>query len=205
MLLRKYETYDEYVRLQCEAAVRKRKYIWAQEDVLKLLSKQVRKLNIDKPFGICHGVRNGFEVDFLRKELADISADVIGTEISDEVSKENEFTICWDFHEVKPEWIGKVDFIYSNSFDHSYKPAECIAAWMSCISPKGACFLEWTNTHNAGKTGDVDCFQSSLDEYLELTGEFDVHVVCVDGARNQINATKTTRLIVISHPDGETE
>ena len=27
------------------------------------------------------------------------------------------------FPEVKPEWIGKADFIYSNSFDHSYDPA----------------------------------------------------------------------------------
>ncbi|MBK6621188.1 MAG: hypothetical protein IPG32_10020 [Saprospirales bacterium] len=50
-----------------------------------------------------------------------MNCEVIGTEISDSASKFSH-TIEWDFHEVKPEWIGRADFIYSNSFDHSYDP-----------------------------------------------------------------------------------
>ena len=202
MNLHKYESYEDYVRLQSSASVRKRACVWAQADVLRVVATEVRNMRVEKPFGICHGVRNGFEVGYLRDELADISADVIGTEISETVSRDSKFTIHWDFHNIKPEWIGGVDFIYSNSFDHSYKPAECLAAWMRCIATGGACFIEWTKGHNIGRTDVVDCFQSSLDEYLKLAEGYDVRVVCVDGAKSKTNSTKTTRLIIISHPKG---
>jgi hypothetical protein len=44
--------------------------------------------------------------------------------------------------EVKPEWVGAVDFIYSNSFDHTYDPQKCLDAWVSCLTRCGVCVIE---------------------------------------------------------------
>lgn len=203
MRLKRYASYEEYASIQSQWSVRKRSYVWAQADVLIAVANHIKALNIHAPFGICHGVRNGFEVSFLHDALKEIDATVIGTEIS-EVAKESPFTIQWDFHKVKPEWIGKVDFIYSNSFDHSYDPETCLKNWMSCISPKGMCFLEWTNTHNADGVGEADCFRAALDEYISLAEGFHVQDEIIHGQRNKINGTKSTHIIMISHPDRKT-
>ena len=199
MRLGSYSSYEKYKEIQSQFSVRKRKYIWAQSDVLDEVVKQVRNLNILSPFGICHGVRNGFEVAYFEEHMKDIGAKIIGTEIS-EVSEENPSTIQWDFHDVKPEWIGKVNFIYSNSFDHSYNPHACLAAWMSCISPNGICVIEWTNSDNAEGLGTADCFRADLDEYKNLANMFHVDDVVVHGQRNAINSTQATHLVIISHP-----
>jgi hypothetical protein len=45
----------------------------------------------------------------------------MGTEISD-TAGQFPYTIQWDFHKTKAEWIDATDFIYSNCFDHSYDP-----------------------------------------------------------------------------------
>ena len=71
-------------------------------------------------------------------------------------------TIQWDFHEVKPEWVNSVDFIYSNSFDHSYDPERCLNAWMSCIRPGGFCFLEHTSSHEPRGANELDPFGADL-------------------------------------------
>ncbi|MEJ0015745.1 MAG: hypothetical protein WDN25_04115 [Acetobacteraceae bacterium] len=48
---------------------------------------------------------------------------MLGTEISD-TATQSSTTIQWDFHEVKPEWLNSVDFIYSVSWDHRYDPVK---------------------------------------------------------------------------------
>ena len=70
----------------------------------------------------CHGTRQGFEQKWFSKNL---ECKVIGTEISDNAN-DYKNTIEWDFHNVKKEWIGSVDFIYSNALDHSYDPNKCL-------------------------------------------------------------------------------
>lgn len=192
MRLRSYPSYDDYKEIQSQFSVRKRRKVWAQKHILDEVASQIRSLKIQSPFGICHGVRNGFEVSYLQKHLSDIDVNVIGTEIS-EVSEENSLTIQWDFHDVKPEWIGKVDFIYSNSFDHSYKPQECMNSWMSCISPNGICILEWSDLHDAAGTGEADCFRASLDEYKSLANQFHVEDIAMDGKH-------IPHLVLISRP-----
>lgn len=172
--------------------------MWAQEDVLSFVADKVRDLKRPQVFGICHGVRNGFEVKFLNNALSDIKANVIGTEIS-EVAKEHENTIQWDFHDIKGEWVGNVDFIYSNAFDHSCKPEFCLSQWMKCIAKHGICFLEWTNSHDAGGVGEADCFRASLDEYVGLAKDYHVEVAEICGKRNAINATSKTRIVMITH------
>ena len=43
--------------------------------------------------------------------------------------------------------IEAVDFIYSNSFDHSYDSEKCLDAWMSCLKKGGICILEHSSGH----------------------------------------------------------
>jgi hypothetical protein len=97
--------------------------------------------------------------------------EIIGTEISDTATQFDN-TIQWDFHNIKDEWINKVDFIYSNSLDHSYDPKMCLKNWMKCLSNMGRCFIEWSLMCEVPKKGlshmKADCFGASLEEYRKL-------------------------------------
>jgi hypothetical protein len=96
-----------------------------------------------------------------------LDCQVIGTEISDTA---NEFphTIQWDFHEAKNAWIDSVDFIYSNSFDHTCDPKKCLNVWMSCVREGGICILEHTSGHE--RATELDPFGAHISQmpYLIL-------------------------------------
>jgi len=104
---------------------------------IEFLSRYIRNLIVSPIFGICHGTRRGKEQEWYAKYL---DCNVIGTEISD-TAEQFPNTIQWDFHMVKPEWRNSVDFIYSNSFDHSYNPEEGLTSWMSCLKREGYALL----------------------------------------------------------------
>jgi hypothetical protein len=158
----KYKNYEHYKQIQIQANKRKIDKVWVQQDHIEFLSKYLKK-NI--PFinsGICHGTRRGLEQKWFREYL---NCNVIGTEISP-TAKKFPNTIEWDFHEVKSEWKGAIDFIYSNSFDHSYKPSECLDSWMTCIKNDGICIIEWSNNDKRSKESDP--FGATEKEYEEL-------------------------------------
>lgn len=160
--LYKYSDYNEYKQSQIEGNLRKLDCVWASEENIKMLADHIKQHVPDLKFGICHGTRRGEEQALFRKIL---NIEVIGTEISPTATQFPN-TIEWDFHDVKDEWINNVDFIYSNSFDHSYDPQKCLDAWMSCIKPNGLCILEWTECHAvATKT---DPFGGNRQMYEEL-------------------------------------
>ena len=179
MKLKKYSSYDEYKEIQSNFSRMKKECIWVREYTLDYIFEQVKgKQDL---FGICHGVRNGFEVKYLKDKLPE--AIIIGTEISDVASDLN-YVIQWDFHNIKEEWLNNVDFIYSNSFDHSYDPKLCITNWMKCIKKEGGiCFLEWTYDHNVGGGEEypADCFGASREEYMELASEYKTEAVKLPG------------------------
>ena len=160
--LYKYKNYEEYKQAQIKGNIRKLVYTWASENNIKYLSGYLKKEVPNLKFGICHGTRRGKEQEWFHKHLG---IKVIGTEISP-TAKQFPNTIQWDFHDVKDEWIDNVDFIYSNSFDHSYKPEECLDAWMSCIKKQGVCILEW-NTGNINYS-KLDPFGGTLEDYKKL-------------------------------------
>ena len=169
MKLLKFSTLDEYTRIQSETNEAKLDWVAATTAEMDFIAQQVRRWNPEAQFGICHGVRNGWEVEQLRQRLG---VDVIGTDISP-TAEQFPHCVQWDFHEVKPEWVGAVDFIYSNALDHSYDPALALQRWKSCLTGKGIVFLQWTHHHN--ETGGADCFGASLREYVAMLGEhFDV-------------------------------
>ncbi len=167
MKLYEHESYDAYVKAQVKKNKLKINNVWVRPAELRMIANKVRASIPGAKFGICHGVRNGHEVKVLRKIL---KINVIGTEISPTATNYPN-VIQWDFHNIKDKWINKVDFIYSNSFDHSYKPAKCLDQWMRCIrQDKGICFIHWMST-NAKKVDAADCFAGSLPEYRKLITE----------------------------------
>jgi hypothetical protein len=167
MKVYRHKNYKEYKDAQIEKNIRKLDNVWIREEEIESISKKIKKLIPDVKFGICHGVRNGWEVHQLRDRLG---IDIIGTDISP-TATQFEHVIEWDFHNVKSEWIDNVDFIYSNSFDHSYDPKKCLDVWMDCIKkPNGICFLHWVSS-NVKKLDAADCFSATLDEYRKLINE----------------------------------
>lgn len=150
--------YEKYRQIQIEGNRRKIEKIWVLEDNIAFLADYIKRVIGVPRFGICHGTRRGKEQEWFRKYLG---CEVIGTEISDSAEK-FPHTIQWDFHEIKPEWIDAVDFIYSNSFDHSYDPQKCLNAWMSCIKKGGICILEHSSEHSSSAASELDPFGANI-------------------------------------------
>lgn len=152
--------YARYKTIQVEGNKRKLENIWVSEDNIKFLSGYFQQQLKDIRLGLCHGTRRGKEQEWFKKYLPGNPA-VIGTEISETAASFPD-TIQWDFHEVKPEWVNATDFIYSNSFDHSYDPEKCLNAWMSCIRPGGLCVLEHTDGHSPTGANELDPFGADI-------------------------------------------
>jgi hypothetical protein len=209
MKLLSFNSYDEYVELQTETNKKKIGGVWVSDQELRVISRYVGQHVPGAKFGICHGVRNGYEVHRLRELLG---FDVIGTEVSD-TATEFEHVIRWDFHEVDEAWRSNVDLIYSNSWDHSYDPAMMLDQWMSCLTPTGRCFLHWTPDHGERSVGGADCFGASLEELTRLVEEkyevetvlkvrrwWDHRVGFLKNVRNMLRASRrTVQLVVIKH------
>ena len=149
--------YEKYRESQIIGNKRKLKKTWANENHISFLSEYIKSLIPSPKFGICHGSRRGLEQKWFRENLR---CKVIGTEISD-TAKDFPNTIQWDFHETRPEWINNIDFIYSNSFDHTYDPEKCLNTWMSCLHKDGICIIEHTSKHE-GKGSELDPFAASI-------------------------------------------
>jgi len=165
MKLHKYKNYEEYKNIQEAGNIDKIKYQWAQESEVKKIANYLKEKLPNAKFGICHGTRRGNEQKWFNEVLG---IDVLGTEIS-KTATSFPNTIQWDFHEVKEEWLNDVDFIYSNSLDHSYDPVKCLDSWMSCIKYKqGICILEWGNGHNESSANSLDPFGASIEELKSL-------------------------------------
>jgi hypothetical protein len=150
--------YEKYRRIQEEGNKRKLAHTWATEQNIKFVARWIRDQNPAPKFGLCHGTRRGLEQKWFSEVLG---CSVIGTEISDTASQ-FENTLHWDFHEVRPEWLDACDFIYSNSFDHSYDPKLCLNRWMSCLAPNGFCVIEHTSMHDEAGASELDPFGASI-------------------------------------------
>lgn len=164
MLLHQYRNYEEYVAFQIAGNKKKSNLQWAKREEIEFLSKYLLKNFNHLAFGICHGTRQGNEQKWFSEFT---NAYVIGTEIG-ETSEKYPNTIKWDFNKAKDEWINNVDFIYSNAFDHTINPEECLKTWMSCVKDGGCCIIEWTIGHSECHVNTLDPFGASLEEYEGL-------------------------------------
>lgn len=169
MELYKYKSYEHYKQEQTDANIRKIETVWVDENsLIEVLNYIDDKLLVKPKFILCHGTRRGEEQRIIKNyyDFKGLKVEVLGTEIS-HTAKDFENTIQWDFHETKQSWINNTDIIYSNSFDHSYKPKECLDIWMSCLNENGVCILEYS-THSDHKSNSTDPFGASYEEYIEL-------------------------------------
>jgi hypothetical protein len=145
--------YDQYRSIQIKHNKRKIENVWADDRTLSVIADDIRRENIGSN-GVCHGARNGFEVKWFRENL---SGDVIGTDIS-ETATQFEHMVVWDFHEVNPEWVGKFDFVYTNSLDQAMDPQKAISAWVGQLSHRGRVYIEHTMAHAPQGAGEMDPF-----------------------------------------------
>lgn len=151
--------YERYREIQIAGNKQKRDLVWVIQENVEFLSRHIReRLDREPRFGICHGTRRGLEQQWFSENLG---CEVIGTEISDTATQYPR-TIHWDFHDVKPEWLDAADFIYSNSFDHTYDPQKCLDAWVSCVRRGGLCIIEHSSDHSFSGASELDPFGADI-------------------------------------------
>lgn len=196
--LHKYKNYDEYKKIQIDGNIEgiKSNRCWVTENNIKFLSNFLEKEVPNLKFGICHGTRQGKEQEGFSEYLG---ISVIGTEISPTATMFPN-TIQWDFHNVKDEWVDNVDFIYSNSFDHSYKPEACLDAWMKCITEDGVLILEWTTDHIG--YNELDPFGATLKYYKKLISKKYNLIKILKSPDNRFWRLRKTYFLIVSHKKG---
>jgi hypothetical protein len=156
-------TYETYLRIQNLVNRSKINSVWALEKNIEFLAKYIeRTLNRKPGLGICHGTRNGKEIEWFHKYLG---CTVFGTEIAN-TAELFPMTIQWDFHDPLPGYFPKADFIYTNSFDHAIFPAKALNAWMDSLKRDGVCIIEHTSKHE--NSTETDPNGLSFDELLQL-------------------------------------
>jgi hypothetical protein len=160
MKLYKYDSYSQYKEIQIEANKRKIDWVWVQEESMKAI-RDYR----DADTILCHGSRNGTELDYFRKYYS--LEEIVGTDISP-TAKQYPNMMQWDFHDPNYHWIGHFDIVYSNSLDHSPTPKKAVARWLEQINEGGNVFIEWGEDHGEHRQTEIDPFGASLDEYREL-------------------------------------
>ncbi|MGK7866804.1 hypothetical protein [Falsiroseomonas sp. E2-1-a20] len=156
--------YEKYRAVQEAGNRRKLHAHWVHRETIGFLSNWLREHIDPLRFGLCHGTRRGYEQVWMREQLG---IEVIGTEISP-TAKDFPHTIQWDFHDTKPEWLESVDFIYSNSYDHSYDPEKCFTAWASCLRVGGVMLLEHTDQNAPKAVTELDPFGAEREELVAL-------------------------------------
>jgi hypothetical protein len=187
----KYKNHEDYVSTQVAGNKKKLSQLWAQENDIEMLSRYIKENVHPLKFGLCHGTRRGKEQEWFGKYLG---IEVLGTEISP-TATDFPNTIMWDFHEVKPEWVGAVDFIFSNSFDHSYDPAKCIDSWVSCLSPNGICIIEWYKSSTSYTK--LDPYASSYEQRHGLLSEKHTVVKVLDACPDKWRKSRETKFFIV--------
>jgi len=173
MKIQKYNSYDEYKSIQKETyknkLLKSPNRSFATNKELNIIVNALKEKS-DLSFGICQGVRSGFEVEYLRNYL---DIEVVGTEIGD-IPPEQKNVIQMDFHDYNAEWDSKADFIYTNSLDHSYDPIKALTVWSRYLKPNGYFFITWTMSHSEKNMNNEygDIFGASLKEYITLLEKF---------------------------------
>lgn len=196
MKLHRYRSYRQYVRTQRKKNERQLDHIWATPEEMEIVAAHVRHHLPRARLGVCHGAKHGWEVKALRDRLG---IEVIGTDIA-RSARRYDHMIEWDFHETKPEWIGALDFIYSNCFDHAYDPPLCLERWMSCLRPDGLCFIEWSAWHGEEYSDESDPFGASLDEYRTLIRErYEIYDELVVPPNRESRYPIERRILVVGH------
>jgi hypothetical protein len=160
--------YSAYKEAQVALNLAKIDRVFVTRQSLERLVKALRqRIGRDIKSGLCHGVRNGFEVNTLRELIP--GSNIIGTDISSTATQFG--CVEHDFHEPREEWIGAFDFVYSNAWDHAYDFRKARDAWMNQLAPGGVCVFHWSKYQAAEGVHGGDCFGCSVEELVALGNE----------------------------------
>ena len=155
-----YSDYESYRRLQQEGNERKLHLVYAREPIIVHITRYAEHRLGRVNSVLCHGTRNGAELKWFKNALSGHPT-VLGTDISSTATQFPD-TIQWDFHDMKPEWEGAWDVIYTNSWDHAFDPKRAISTWLRCLSPNGLLFLEHSHNHEPTVVNKLDPFGATL-------------------------------------------
>jgi len=142
---------------------------WVVDETIQFIARYVTEhLPMSRRFALCHGARSGREALWFRKRLPGMQ--VWGTELSPVAAAQAPWTVPWDFHAVRPEWRGAVDFVYSNALDHSFNATLAISSWLEELAPGGAVLVHWAGgaSKATGIHKDTDIFSASRVSLMQM-------------------------------------
>lgn len=160
MKLTKYASYEQYIESQRLTDKRKKLKPCLHPSEVSDNASWLRHHGTIR-WGMCHGARQGQEVDWFQKELP--TSRVWGTDL---FPKGHSKVIEWDFSKPKPDWVGKFGFVYSNALDHAMDPLETLRCWFDQLTPSGHLLIQWSRWHINTRGGD--CFGAYFHEYVNM-------------------------------------
>ena len=145
--------------------------------------KRISEKNIksEKLKGICHGSRNGFEQKCFLNEIPNL--EIVGTDIS-ETALNYENSVVHDFHDIKQDWIGYFNFVYSNSLDQSYDPKKALNVWLDQVKKDGFVIIEHSDQHSVRASGKMDPFGVETNFFPYLLSQWFGHKISIDIINN---------------------
>jgi hypothetical protein len=183
--------YDTYKAIQEEGNRAKLHGQWVTRAHIARLADVARAQGVTVRRGVCHGTRQGFEQLWFREALGE-GADVFGTEISS-TATDFPHTVQWDFHEPNPDWAGRMDLVYSNSWDHAYDPEKAFAAWIGTLAPGGVLMLDHSRYHLPDRANELDPFGAECDALKEMVSRIGgAQLAWVDAIEDRLNDDTTT-------------
>lgn len=166
LTLYEYPDYDTYRAVQTAGNKAKIKRQFVKESHVITLSRAIDAGIGPVSFGLCHGTRRGLEQAWFSAHLAG-NPHVLGTEISD-TATDFPATVQWDFHETNPDWLGRADFVYSNSWDHAFDPARAFAAWVESLRPGGWLLLDHNRNQAPESANALDPFGVTYERLVAM-------------------------------------
>jgi hypothetical protein len=145
--------YEQYRDVQIFHNKRKLESVWADDTTLAAIAADLKAHGLGAT-GVCHGARNGYEVEWFRREL---QGDVVGTDISETATDFPNMSV-WDFQDENPDWAGKFDFVYTNSLDQAMEPWRALSSWAKQLTKLGRIYVEHTMAHSPEGAGEMDPF-----------------------------------------------
>ena len=164
--LHEYPDYETYRQVQTDGNKAKLRKQFVKRSHIEALAEYLTTTYGPVQHGLCHGTRAGREQRWFRNALPG-QPDVLGTEISDSAAQ-FENTVQWDFHDENPDWLGRMDFVSSNSWDHAFDPGRAFRVWVGSLKPGGLLLLDHTRGHMPAASNALDPFGATFEALSDL-------------------------------------
>lgn len=168
----KYLSYEDYLKNQKETTNRKYgKMVYIYERVVHGIYEHFKDDDIKNI--LCHGTRSGEEQKLFKDSF---KCYVMGSELCEKAINAPMTTI-WDFNKVNPDWIGKFDLVYTNSFDHCITPKETLEVWKNQLAENGKLLIEWSDSQNTQGVIASDPLNATEEEIISWASDAGLKLV----------------------------